>query len=177
MKIKNICCIGAGYVGGPTMAVIALKCPHIQVNVVDINQERIDAWNDDDFNNDIDEKTLYSIINQAYQDNKYLIISSPNSIKNIQTKIKDLKSRFSSFVDIGIDLPTDELIRVILTKNFSDKQIQVSEKNIEYILKNIERSYEKINTFSNSIDSLSLTKAQPIKLHLIKKVLNEISLR
>ena len=131
----------------------------------------------DDFNNDIDEKTLYSIINQAYQDNKYLIISSSNSIKNIQTKIKDLKSRFSSFVDIGIDLPTDELIRVILTKNFSDKQIQVSEKNIEYILRNIERSYEKINTFSNSIDSLSLTKAQPIKLHLIKKVLNEISLR
>ena len=74
-------------------------------------------------------------------------------------------------------MPTDELIMVILTKNFSDKQIQVSEKNIEYILKNIERSYEKINTFSNSIDSLSLTKAQPIKLHLIKKVLNEISIQ
>ena len=125
----------------------------------------------------INKKTLYSIINQAYQDNKYLIISSLNSIKNIQTKIKDLESRFSSFVDIGIALPTDELIRVILTKNFSDKQIQVSEKNIEYILKNIERSYEKINTFSNSIDSLSLTKAQPIKLHLIKKVLNEISIQ
>ena len=88
-----------------------------------------------------------------------------------------MESRFSSFVDIGIDLPTDELIRVILTKNFSDKQIQVSEKNIEYILKNIERSYEKINTFSNSIDSLSLTKAQPIKLNLIKKVLDEIRLQ
>ena len=91
---------------------------------------------------------MYSIINQAHQDNKYLIISSSDSIKNIQTKIKDLESRFSRFVDIGIDLTTDELIRVILTKNFSDKQIQVSEKNIEYILKNIERSYEKINTFS-----------------------------
>ena len=131
----------------------------------------------DDFKNNCDEKILYSIINQAYQDNKYLIISSPNSIKNIQTKIKDLESRFSSFIDIGIDLPTDDLIRVILTKSFSDKQIQVSQKNIEYILKNIERSYEKINTFSNSIDSLSLTKAQPIKLNLIKKVLDEIRLQ
>ena len=130
----------------------------------------------DDFNNDKDEKILYSIINQAYQDNKYLIISSPISIKSFQTKLLDLKSRFGSFIDIGIDLPTDDLIRVILTKNFSDKQIQVSQKNIEYILKNIERSYEKINTFSNSIDSLSLTKAQPIKLNLIKKVLNEIRL-
>lgn len=46
--IKNICCIGAGYVGGPTMAVIAQKCPHIKVTVVDLNQERINAWNDQD---------------------------------------------------------------------------------------------------------------------------------
>ena len=128
----------------------------------------------DNYNNNISEKILYSIINQAYQDNKYLIISSIISIKKFEIKLLDLKSRLSSFIDIGIELPTDDLIRVILTKNFSDKQIQVSQKNIEYILKNIERSYEKINTFSNSIDSLSLTKAQPIKLNLIKKVLNEI---
>jgi UDPglucose 6-dehydrogenase len=51
MKITKICCIGAGYVGGPTMAVIAQKCPHIQVTVVDLNEERIAAWNDEDSNN------------------------------------------------------------------------------------------------------------------------------
>ena len=45
MKVNKICCIGAGYVGGPTMAVIALKCPNIEVTVVDINPKRIDAWN------------------------------------------------------------------------------------------------------------------------------------
>ena len=45
MKIKNICCIGAGYVGGPTMAVIAQKCPGINVTVVDINEKRINQWN------------------------------------------------------------------------------------------------------------------------------------
>ena len=45
MDIKNICCIGAGYVGGPTMAVIALKCPHINVTVVDANPDKIKAWN------------------------------------------------------------------------------------------------------------------------------------
>ena len=48
LNVKNICCIGAGYVGGPTMAVIADKCPHININVVDINSQRIDAWNSDD---------------------------------------------------------------------------------------------------------------------------------
>ena len=55
MKVVNICCIGAGYVGGPTMAVIALKCPHIKVTVVDINQQRIDAWN----HTDLDQLPIY----------------------------------------------------------------------------------------------------------------------
>ena len=51
MKIKNICCIGAGYVGGPTMAVIAQKNPNINVTVVDINEDRINQWNSKDFTN------------------------------------------------------------------------------------------------------------------------------
>jgi UDPglucose 6-dehydrogenase len=51
MKVKNICCIGAGYVGGPTMAVIADKNPSINVTVVDINEKRIADWNDEDLNN------------------------------------------------------------------------------------------------------------------------------
>uniref|UniRef100_UPI004048A848 UDP-glucose 6-dehydrogenase n=1 Tax=Flavobacterium sp. TaxID=239 RepID=UPI004048A848 len=49
--ITNICCIGAGYVGGPTMAIIAQKCPHIKVTVVDLNEKRIAAWNDPDVEN------------------------------------------------------------------------------------------------------------------------------
>ena len=47
-KIKNICCIGAGYVGGPTMAVIADKCPNLNVHVVDINRKKIEHWNNSD---------------------------------------------------------------------------------------------------------------------------------
>tara|TARA_Y100000590_G_scaffold7163_1_gene9184 strand:- start:3714 stop:4379 length:666 start_codon:yes stop_codon:yes gene_type:complete len=129
----------------------------------------------DDFENNIDESLLYSVINMAFQDNKYLIISSPISLKKFKIKLKDLNSRFTSFIDIGIDLPTDDLLRVILTKSFSDKQIQVSNKNIEYILKNIDRSYEKVNSFANSIDNLSLVKAKPINLQLIKKVLQKIN--
>lgn len=51
MRITNICCIGAGYVGGPTMAVIAQKCPHIKVTVVDLNENRIAKWNDANVDN------------------------------------------------------------------------------------------------------------------------------
>ena len=45
--VKKICCVGAGYVGGPTCSVIALNCPEIEVTVVDLSQPRIDAWNSD----------------------------------------------------------------------------------------------------------------------------------
>lgn len=66
MKITNICCIGAGYVGGPTMAVIADKCPHIKVTVVDLNEARIAAWNDTDINNiPIYEPGLNEIVGKA----------------------------------------------------------------------------------------------------------------
>lgn len=66
MTIKNICCIGAGYVGGPTMAVIAQKCPHIKVTVVDVNESRINAWNssnDDDL--PIYEPGLAAVVKEA----------------------------------------------------------------------------------------------------------------
>lgn len=66
MKIKNICCIGAGYVGGPTMAVIAQKCPDIKVTVVDINEDRIAAWNDENVENiPIYEPGLSGIVKEA----------------------------------------------------------------------------------------------------------------
>ena len=72
MKIKNICCIGAGYVGGPTMAVIAQKCPEINVTVVDINEQRIAAWNDEDVENiPIYEPGLSEVVKEARDRNLF----------------------------------------------------------------------------------------------------------
>ncbi|TQI71956.1 UDPglucose 6-dehydrogenase [Gramella sp. Hel_I_59] len=65
-NIKNICCIGAGYVGGPTMSVIAQKCPEINVTVVDLNEKRIAAWNDDNLDNlPIYEPGLAEVVKEA----------------------------------------------------------------------------------------------------------------
>jgi UDPglucose 6-dehydrogenase len=64
--IKNICCIGAGYVGGPTMAIIAQKCPGIKVTVVDLNEQRIADWNDPNVDNiPIYEPGLSAIVAEA----------------------------------------------------------------------------------------------------------------
>lgn len=65
MKIHKICCIGAGYVGGPTMSVIAQKCPHIQVKVVDLNASRIAAWNSEDYTLPIFEPGLVEVVKDA----------------------------------------------------------------------------------------------------------------
>ena len=72
MKIKTICCIGAGYVGGPTMAVIAQKCPNIKVTVVDINEARIKAWNDSDLSKlPVFEPGLDKIVEEARNRNLF----------------------------------------------------------------------------------------------------------
>jgi UDPglucose 6-dehydrogenase len=72
MEIKNICCIGAGYVGGPTMAIIAQKCPNIKVTVVDLNETRINAWNDSNAENiPIYEPGLSDIVAQTRNKNLF----------------------------------------------------------------------------------------------------------
>ena len=66
MKIKNICCIGAGYVGGPTMSIIAQKNPHIIVNVVDMNEDKIKAWNSKNLKNlPVYEPGLSKVVKEA----------------------------------------------------------------------------------------------------------------
>jgi len=127
----------------------------------------------DDYKNNIEEKLFYTTLNQSYQSNQYVIVNSLEPIKKSIVSLKDLKSRFDNFVDIGIDLPTDDLIRVILTKNFSDKQVTLEAKLLEYILKNIHRSYEDIFDLIDKVDSLSLSTGKSININLIKNVLNK----
>ncbi|WP_115127049.1 nucleotide sugar dehydrogenase [Synechococcus sp. GEYO] len=72
LSIRSICCIGAGYVGGPTMAVIADQCPDVQVTVVDINQTRIDAWNNSDLSKlPVYEPGLDAVVGRARGRNLY----------------------------------------------------------------------------------------------------------
>ena len=125
----------------------------------------------DNYNKNIEEKLLYSILNESKQIDSYIVINSYSPIKDFNYELKDLSSRAESFVNLGIDLPTDDLLRVIITKYFSDKQISLSPKISEYIIKNIERSYEKIFKFIKEIDDLSLSSGKSININLIKKVL------
>ena len=122
----------------------------------------------------VSEKLLFSLWNIALQDNKYLLITSKQPINSVKFKLRDLTSRVTSSLIIGINLPSDDLISVILAKNFSDKQITVEKKHIDYIIKRIDRSYEKISQFILTLDKYSLKKGSPFALKLIKEVLKMI---
>ena len=127
----------------------------------------------DDFDYNIEEKLLYSILNQSKQLENYVLINSVPSIKNINFKLHDLQSRVNSFIHIGIELPTDDLLKVIISKTLSEKQISINPKISDFIINNVERSYEKMFKFLKDVDELSLSTGKSININLIKKVLNQ----
>jgi len=127
----------------------------------------------DSFDNNIDEKLLYSIFNQSKQLENYILINSINSIKDLKMNLEDLKSRVSSFLFIGIELPTDDLLKVIISKTLSDNQININPKLSDFIINNVERSYEKMFKFLKDLDELSLSTGKSININLIKKVLDK----
>ncbi|HRT34231.1 MAG TPA: nucleotide sugar dehydrogenase, partial [Bacteroidales bacterium] len=84
-KISKICCIGAGYVGGPTMAVIAFKCPEINVTVVDVNPERIAKWNSDDLSQlPVYEPGLQDVVAKTRGKNLFFSTDIESGIKNAE---------------------------------------------------------------------------------------------
>jgi chromosomal replication initiation ATPase DnaA len=127
----------------------------------------------DNYHNNIDEELFYSILNQSKQLDNYIVINSVQPIKELNLNLKDLQSRLNSFTYIGIELPTDDLLQVIISKSFSDKQVNLNPKISDYIIKNVERSYEKMFKFLKDIDELSLSTGKSININLIKKVLNK----
>tara|TARA_B100001057_G_scaffold373033_1_gene377433 strand:- start:635 stop:1291 length:657 start_codon:yes stop_codon:yes gene_type:complete len=139
--------------------------------IQDLN--KVDCLIIDNFNNNIDEKLFYSILNQSKQLENYILINSNNSIANTKVKLKDLQSRINSFLFIGIEMPTDDLLKIIISKTLSDNQISIDPKISEYIIKNVDRSYEKMFKFLRDLDEMSLSTGKSININLIKKVLNQ----
>ena len=127
----------------------------------------------ENLNEKISEEILFSLWNSAIHDNKYFLITSQKPINSYKFKLPDLVSRVNSSLVIGINLPSDDLISVIIAKNFSDKQIKVK-KHIDYIIKRIDRSYEKISQFILTLDKYSLKKGSPLNLKMIKEVLKMV---
>ncbi len=120
---------------------------------------------------DVDEKLIYSLFNLVDQNNKFLIITSKKPIVEMNFNLEDLRSRTKNCLLAKIDIPDDELMFALILKNFSDRQIVIDKKLIDFIIKRIDRSYDKIFEFIYKIDELSLKKKKRIDIKSIKEVL------
>ena len=125
----------------------------------------------DDFEDCKEEELLYSIFNLIDQDNKYMLINSLKPINQIKFNLPDLASRSRNCLYAEIENPDDELLFAIILKNFSDRQIKIEKKIINFIISRIDRSYRKIDEFIYKIDELSLKKKKPINFKTIKEIL------
>ena len=125
----------------------------------------------ENFDQNIDEVLIYTLFNLIDNDNKYLIINSKIPINEMDFKLNDLKSRTKNCLFAVIEKPDDELMFALILKNFSDRQIAIDKKLIDFIIKRIDRSYSKIFEFIYKIDELSLKKKKPIDFKIIKEVL------
>ena len=149
----------------------------IKVNESEINQDIFKKFKlyenivIDDYKNICEEEIMYSLFNLVDQDNKYLVINSLIPINNINFKLNDLTSRSKNCLYAVIENPDDELLFAIILKNFSDRQIKIEKKIINFIISRIDRSYRKIDEFIYKIDELSLKKKKPINLKTIKEIL------
>jgi UDPglucose 6-dehydrogenase len=147
-KITNICCIGAGYVGGPTMAVIAQQCPHIKVTVVDINADRIAAWNDPDLNNlPIYEPGLSKVVADARNRNLFFSTSVETAIKEAQMIFMAVNTPTKTFglgKGMAADLKYVELCARQIAAVATEDKIVVEKSTLPV------RTAESIKTILNS---------------------------
>ena len=150
LPITNICCLGAGYVGGPTMAVIAMMCPEINVNVVDINIKKIDEWNSEDLNNlPVYEPGLSEIIKQCRNRNLFFSNNIKDSIEKSEIIFMAVNTPTKTYGDgkgMAADLTfIEKSSREILKYSNSDK-IVVEKSTLPV------RTAEKIKSILSSSD-------------------------
>ena len=126
----------------------------------------------ENLNESVNEKLLYSIFNLIEQDNKYLLISSIKAVDTMKFSLPDLVSRLKNCIIAKIEQPDDDLIYAIILKSFSDRQIKLDNKIIDYIIKRIARSYSKMHEFIYKIDELSLKKKKSINFKIIKEIIS-----
>jgi chromosomal replication initiation ATPase DnaA len=119
------------------------------------------------------EQKLFHLINYAIDKNYYLLFTTNLSVNKIDFKLIDLKSRLNAMPTVSIAEPDEELLKTILIKSFSDKQIRINTDVINYILNRVERSFKEIQQLVELLDKKSLAEKRNITIPLIKEIIGE----
>ena len=126
-------------------------------------------------NSNLDPKMLMHLINEVYSGSGSILLISNLPPSQIKFDIIDLKSRIKSFINVGIDLPNDEVLYSMLIKELDDRKIILSDNLCFYIIKRIPRNYKSILEFSKQLDRISLEIKGQIKLAHIRSLIDYIN--
>ena len=126
----------------------------------------------DNFFINTNEEDIFHIINHCNLNNLNILIISKVALFDYVFKLEDLSSRLKTFINIKINLPDDQLLMNLMIKLFNDKQIIIKNPEIfNYIIKRVDRSYEKVFILINKIDKLLFEKNKQLTIPLIKELI------
>jgi len=126
----------------------------------------------DNFFKNTNEENIFHTINHCNLNNLNILIISSIPLFDYKFQLKDLSSRLKTFINIKINLPDDQLLINLMVKLFNDKQIIVKNPEIfNYIIKRVDRSYEKVFILINKIDNLLFEKNKQLTIPLIKELI------
>ncbi len=119
----------------------------------------------------IDEELLLHLINFSHENLKYLLLTSNLSPKELNFQLPDLRSRILTITSIAINKPEAELLKAVLLKHLSDRQLKVHPATLDYIILRIDRSFNKLMQFIEELTQISDTSKRPITIPLVKEIL------
>ncbi len=119
------------------------------------------------------QELLLQIFNLAQEKSSFLLLTSSASLNRVGLKIKDLNSRLKTTFNLEITNPDDHLIKMLLIKNFAAKQLKVSNKVIDFLAKNLQRSFAAIFDIVKLLEFYSLEKKRNITIPLAREVLRQ----
>ena len=173
-KVNGLVIIGPS-ASGKSHLVSTLKNKYKILQAEEINKEKINILGLKDLIIENIEKIenhyfFLHVINVVKEKKFKALLTSRLSIKELNIKLEDLKSRLLAYSHSKILLPTDDVLRGIIIKISKDKGLLLSDTVINYILSHVDRSYHIINNFINELDQLSLIKKKKLRFHLLKSL-------
>ncbi len=176
-KIDGLVIIGPS-ASGKSHLISTLKNKYIILKAEDINEEKTNILELKDLIIENIEKInnynfFLHVINIVKEKKYKIILTSRLSIKELNIKLEDLRSRLLAYSHSKILLPTDDVLRGIIIKISRDKGLLLSDVVINFILSHIERSYSEINKFLNELDHLSLIKKKKITIPFVKNLMEK----
>ena len=174
-KISGLVIIGPS-ASGKSHLISTLKNKYKILEAEDINDEKTNILELKDLIIENIEKIdnhnfFLHVINIVKEKNFKVLLTSRLTIKELNIKLEDLKSRLLAYSHSKILLPTDDVLRGIIIKISKDKGLTLSDNVINFIINHLERSYLVINKFLNELDHLSLIKKKKITIPFVKKIM------